>query len=366
VISNKFTYNFVHNIKDFLILRNWRLLSDNEKFFYLEPPLNLHFKENFKIKLPKKSDLQGYDEVVKEIITFVSKVYNINEEDLKIIFKSNNSIFSVKINDESVKDGTLPLVKFDDLLLKIKNILLNSAGFTILKDINILQLPQEANKYLSKCNFLQTEKGSFVTKIELPEKVLIRENTLFDAEVYSKEINKKILDVLNFVNDEVFGSNKEFNLEYLKNKEDVLNVKVLKEVYDLYDKGNFKNISFKLNGIENQNEINTFEVTPQKKLRLENLIESVNILLHKEGEFEFIGKIIMLKSKDPDGRTNKIILHGLTEGMEFFANVKLNKENYFKAIEAHKFKKEIYIKGLGKKSKKNILFTNLTQFTIRD
>jgi len=95
-----------------------------------------------------------------------------------------------------------------------------------------------------------------------------------------------------------------------------------------------------------------------KKLnRLEDFIKNVDEILNTQSDMTVVGKIIALRSRNPDGTTNTIRVLGITEDrLPVMISANLNSEDYKKAIELHKDKTQIIIKGLAKKEKTQYRF----------
>ena len=64
--------------------------------------------------------------------------------------------------------------------------------------------------------------------------------------------------------------------------------------------------------------------------------------------FSFTGHIIALKSKNPDGLKNSVTFTGIHDNLPMIASANLDSEHYKDAIEAHKLKQYITVRGLAK------------------
>ena len=87
---------------------------------------------------------------------------------------------------------------------------------------------------------------------------------------------------------------------------------------------------------------------------------------HSLAGFDFSGKAITLKSKNPDGLKNSVIITGVNDGMAMVATANLDSEHYKDAIEAHKLKQNIIVTGLAKRTKSRARFIEITNFEIED
>ncbi|MGE5344131.1 MAG: hypothetical protein ACM3SY_21910 [Candidatus Omnitrophota bacterium] len=355
------------NIIKFLESRGWLKIIENQQFTELKAPEELGFLEEYTLRIPVYSNDSEHDRYTGILMDIISDLYEIKRDDLEVILREEQSIFSVHLSDEETQEGTIPLIKFQEMITQIKDILLKTASFAISQVYRIRNIPGEAYKYVNLCRFLQTQRGSFITKIQLPSECIIKPKDLFSEELRSKDITYKLSNVLTFINKEIFSKeNIRFDEKFFQENHENINLDILEDINKLYEE--VKNVDFKFIGIDQSTEINTREVSGVKKKNLSELIEFVIESTEKEIEKETIitGKIIALKSKNPDGSKNDIRLSGLLDNkpVEFEAN--LTSSDYKKAIDAHKRKKDVKMKGLIKEKKNICKFLRVDEFSVKD
>lgn len=356
-------------IISFLTNRNWLVAGDNAKFTNYRPPADLQLPEGFTISIPNSNNFQDFLQFIDNTLEIIGTLYNYSIEELKLMLDKEQSIFTIRIYDEKTKDGRISLTRFEQVIERIKGILLDTASFVIDKNPLSFRVPPEALKYLNLCEFIETQKGSFVAKIQLPQKELIKDNELFDRnEIYSEEINNKVRDVLTFVNNEVFSNPNKIDVtdDFLIENESNINLKLLKNIESFYLNADLKNIDFTFSSVLETDKIESQNITKFKINHLTELIEDVSNKTIETAEMTFRGQIISLKSKDPDGSKNVVILGGVYNELPVIANVKLDSEHYKEAIEAHKLKQYINITGTAKKTKTRIGFTIIDTFQIEE
>lgn len=359
---------FNEKIISFLTNRGWVETGQSAKFIELQPPQEFNIDENFRVSVPvdlNKIDIKPYTE---NLITIVADFYSLSTDDLSLILEMENTILKVRVYDEKTKDGRISFNRFEEFIDKLKSILTDTASFVIDKSVTSLRTPEEAYKYINLCNFLQTEKGSFVTKIQLPSKELIKDKELFNQqEIYSEDINQRLSDVLSFVNDSVFNSAApNVTDEYLLENEQNINIKLLRDIETFYDKAELKNIDFSFHNINESRVIETQDVTKEKLFRLSTFVDQIVDKSFEKINLSLRGKITTLKSRDPDGLRNNITVAGLYNDLLVVGIANLDSDSYKHAIEAHKLKQYINISGLASKTKTRIRFVEVTNFTVEE
>jgi len=342
----------INKIISFLINRKWQVSEETEAFFSLRSPVEFHLNDDFRLHIPRQINKIDSDRFIGNILEIIADFYDLTLDDLNVILKNENTVLKVRVYDNQTEQGKMPLTRFEELVEKIRFILSDTASFVIDRSVTSTRVPEEVSRYLNLCNFMQTEKGSFVAKIQLPTKELIKNNELFDRhEIYSEEINNKLSEVLTFVNQNIFEGDPQVNDDYLLENETKINIKLLKDIESFFDKAKIKNIDFSFHSITNSKTIVNQNITALKLHKLNQFVELIESHSLEVGDFCFTGHIVALKSKNPDGLKNSVTFTGIHNNMPMVAIANLDSEHYKDAIEAHKLKQNITVKGLAKRTK---------------
>jgi hypothetical protein len=353
----------VDKIISFLINRTWQVSEETEAFFYLRPPAEFYLNDDFRLHVPRQINKIDSERFIGNILEIIADFYDLTREDLNVVLNNENTVLKVRVYDDQTEQGKMPLSRFAELLEKIRFILSDTASFVIDRSVTSTRVPEEVTKYLNLCNFMQTEKGSFIAKIQLPSKELIKDHELFERqEIYSEEINNKLSEVLTFVNQQIFEGDPQVTEDYLIENETKINIKLLKDIENFFKKAKIKNIDFSFHSISNSETIINKNITALKLNKLNQFIEQIESHSFEVGTFSFTGQIIALKSKDPDGLKNSVTFTGIHENMQLIASANLDSEYYKVAIEAHKLKQGISVTGLAKRTKTRARFIEITNF----
>lgn len=356
----------INNIVTFLTSRGWEASEINNSYKII-PPESFLFESDYAIYLPKTQEKIDIKPFIDNIYMILSDLYELSSDDLYAILSENNTVFRVRISDEQTDKGKISLNRFEELIERIKLILSDTASFVINKNINSSSIPNEAKKYLNLCNFMQTEIGSFVAKIQLPSKEIIVDDQLFHREeIYSEDINEKLHDILEYVNNDILEGNIDVTEEYIIENEEVINIKLLKNIKKLYENAKIKNVEFGFHSLKYSEQISNHDITKRKIDKLSNFVTQVESQFFDVGDFRFEGQIIELKSKNPEGSKNNVLLEGLYDNMPMTVSAYLDSEQYSAAIEAHKIKQLIEITGIAKRTKTKARFLEITNFSIQE
>ena len=351
-------------IISYLTNRGWEFSMQNEKFRKYSAPQDLGFEGEYLLPIPFNTESSDYQKFLQNTLKRLSNIYEVSVEELKVIIIEDNSILSIRISDDNTADGKIGFKRFEELIDGLRDLLLDTASFVLNPDLVTKKKPAEAHRYLNYCKFLQTEVGSFIAKVELPENEIIREPELFGGEVIAEEVNEKLKSVINYVNNSVFNSDEAFDDKHFAENEENINLNLLKDIEKIYDKTESRNIEFYFSDIEESVKINTEEIYNNNLIRLTTLIETIDETLNTENEVTLTGRILSLKSSDPDGEQNEIVFGSLLENMPIKVKARLNSDDYQEAVDAHKNKRNIRITGIVKKMKTQYKFIDVQEFDV--
>jgi hypothetical protein len=356
----------IQRIIDFLQNRGWQIASKDAEGIDMIPPQEFGLPADYRITIPTDATKVDFNRYYDNLLQIFTDFYNLTKDDLDLILNKDETILKVRIYDDSTEKGQISFVRFEGIIERLKAILTDTASFVIDRSVTSTRVPAEAMRYVNKCSFLQTEIGSFITKIQLPKKELIKDSELFErGQIFGEEINEKLSKVLTFVNENVFSNQAgEIDDEYLMENEDKLNLKLLKDIEVLYDKSDLKNIDFSFHSVEESTVVESQNITKAQILKLTEFIELVSSKSIETKEVEIRGKINSLKSKDPDGTRNNILLGGIYDDMPVAAAASLASDAYKAACEAHRLKAYVTIKGLAKTTKTRIRFIRIDSFAV--
>ena len=337
-------------IMNYLTQKGWTKGVEKGPFVLVNPPNNIGFDPTFSLQILTNTSKKDYEEYNSKIIKIISEIYDVNTEDLSSVIKNEAEVFSVKIKDETTKEGSMGLQKFEEFIKDVKELLFNTAAFTLEEKPFIEKNPTEAEIYLTECRFLQTRKGSFVTRILLPNKTKLRQTGLFGPEVTARQVNDKLFEVLHFTKEKIIDSagSEDYTNTFFQQNREVINLEVTKSIYNLISKNQFETTNFSFVKYEDQNEdISISNLSDQKIRNLSGFIDKINQAIKEdEVKISLSGHIVSLSVKDVDFERNMIKLLGLHERLgPVVLRIKLTEEEYVEAIDAHKAKKSMFFEG---------------------
>ncbi|MGA6118715.1 hypothetical protein [Sphingobacterium anhuiense] len=356
----------LENITVFLRNRGWRESEQTDKFLLFTPPEEFRTESEFRLYIPLSTENYDINSYLQNLYQTIAEIYSLKIDDLEAIFNESNSVLKIRIFDKEIVNGKISLKRFDSLIEKITDILSDTASFVIDKNLMSSRVPKEVNRYLQKCSFMQTEIGSFVAKFQLPDKQLLKEREAFRDVLYCEEVNNKFSEVLNFVNDVILESDLNIDDEFIIRHPHLFNLKLYKDIHSLLENSTINGIDVSIHSTNRTTRVYNENINKLKLYKLENVVNKIKEIGDEVGEFKFTGRILSLKSKDPDGVSNQISIGAADDGVAMTVTINVDSDDYRRALEAHKYKQNIIVTGRGRKSQDKAKIIEVYSFEIQE
>lgn len=359
--------NFIEkNILDFLSSRGWNLKRKGKMFNYFKPPARLNLPEDFYLEIPQfiNATEKSYQNYIIRIIEDLSAISPDlgNDDELRILFSKNNSIIKYRVFDNDNKDGTISFLNYLESLEIFKRMLSQTVSFVTTNKHIFGTAKDESDLFLESCRTLQTEKGSFTTKIEVPNQTI---NSLL-TKVHSEEINQKLFDVINFAEEQILNPKENIilNENYITDNHNFINYEILNSFKELYTKTKINNIEYKLCSVYNERTITT-EKVQKRILHFNKYLRDLKSILLNTQSIELIGFVKKLSSNSPkSSKNNEVILEANISNLKEKVKIVLKSDEYLEAIEAHKNEYPIKIIGKAKQNKTMLSIKDIEYFKV--
>ncbi len=348
-------------IIDYLIHRDWQLLRKTDKFVRLKPSASLELPASYSLVIPIRENTLDYGRSILRVIKVISEIYDISELKLTNLFLQDGTILSFRFVDEETARGSLSLRHFEGFLEKFKKALLDIASATALKTPFVEEYALEAETYLNHCKYLQTEHGSFVTNIQLPSELILRQPSLFDqSPMLAEEINQKLFEYLQFTVESVLENDERiYSDDFVEQRQNFLSVQIFEDIDGIIRKANSRNIYFSFIGKTYSKEVKAENLTEEKYAYLSEFIRFLKQEVEENIALDVIGKIVELRSRNPNSDRNYILVSTQFEEQAIFLAMHLDNVDYQRAIQAHRNNREINVRGRAKRMKTQYKITSL-------
>jgi hypothetical protein len=212
---------------------------------------------------------------------------------------------------------------------------------------------------------LQTARGSFVSKIQLPSSRDLSLNLFSEYSVQSDSINNNLGEVLEFVVNDIYKADESeiYSVAHVTQNAQIINIDVFDNVNNIFKKTGVKEINFALLGADFDLKIESGVIGAEELKRLENYIDLASAVFSNHIEVDSRGRIVQLRSSHTKGSKNLVVISRLQKGLKPIY-VDLENAQYDLAITAHKAKTSVLIKGTAVETKQYLRIIRLVEFHI--
>jgi len=335
-----------------LLGRGWLPKQRNDRFERFEAPALSAIPPEMTLILPAATEAPDLSPVLARLLITVSDLYGVAPEQLAPVLTNTDTVLSLQVDDEYTKDGTIGLSRFEGLVESLQSMLLDAAAFAVSEDPLIEEIPRQAHLFLENCRFLQTARGSFVANVQLPAAAKVS-SVLFPEDAPTAEaVSQRLLDTLGLVVGPVFASHSEvFSDRFVAEHLDLLNVNVLTDIRDLFNRAGDSSLSFSFMAVDSTNAVATGALTPGKRAAVAEYVKFVTDRVASTTEIDTKGHIVELRSRDPKSYRNYILVQAPVENELVYVGLRLSKQLYQVAIQAHRDNRAVRIRGRAKRLK---------------
>jgi hypothetical protein len=365
----KHTKNFVAlvlQLEKFLEKHNWTETRKSGHLRFFFAPSDLGLKGKFSIALPIDSSRQGAEGLLLQVVDSLKDLYGFEVTEYYDVL-ANESLdesptrFTTRFIDKLTNSGAIPLVSIADYLSSMERSLYNSTKFKIGVDDSSAKIAAE--KLTKSCLFLQTEFGSFVARVEVPQQV-VRQADLFGLpSLLSAQVCSSFFSAVEFLNDKILTSDDDYESSAsLAIAIQLFDPVLLESLSKMMVDHSMQSLEFAIETGNQKRSSSTGELTESRIERLKDYVQFIKQHFNGENDLDITGSIVELRSRDPQGNRNYILVVSEFQGDKTYVSATLNNEQYQSAVDAHRTKRTVRIKGNGMRLRTQIRITEITEF----
>lgn len=349
---------------DFLGSRGWNIANQTKRFTAYQPPVELDLPVDFRLELPKTEQSgPGMEIYLKGILDVLKDLYQgYKQEDFLILLTNQDSILSTRIMDEDTKDGTIPFNKLSKVYDLQKKILKESVGFLLNRQPIFAQAKMEAELFIENSRSLPTAKGSFITKLQLPESV-----SSVNVPPPASKVVDQFFKSVDFIQKEVLNMPIEkIDKEYVEGHRDYINIELLSSINNFYKGAQINHVEFSFYNNKNEAFVHTDGLLGKVNYISRFIRQSRNVIIH-EIPLHLHGLITKLNSVDPTSDRDNSITVDIDHAEEIKkVKVFLSSKDYKSAVDAHSKKRVVKIEGIAKLSGNQYIISYPEKFEIAE
>lgn len=357
-------------LHEFLVDRDWTPSRQARGLTFFDPPQSLGIEGKFSIALPDQVDRPGVAGLLHAAADSLAELYGfaglghlLNKAASFSDLSGPTQLVARFVDDATTRRGVMPLVALAAYASNLEQGLYRSAKFKL--GVETHENKAIAQSFVRDCLFLQTERGSFVARVEVPPSVL-KQGDLFGGEpLASAEVCSSLFSAIQFINDRILGNEEAFDSPGLLGDAITLfDVEMLESLTKVVVDPEMETIDFSLRVGNQLRTSSTGWISQEKRQRLRDFLEFVRQQLRGEADLEVVGSIVELRSRDPEGNRNYIRVVSMYHGDRTFVSAVLSNEQYQQALDAHRKKRSVRLRGSGTRLKTQIRLAEVTRFVV--
>lgn len=359
----------ISEIRQFLVDAGWSVRNQSSKLTFYSPPPSLRIKGEYSIALPNAEAGLGVDAFMVQAIDALEDLYGFRFQKLKEKLASKPEAdgpaqFNVRFVDKMTSDGGMPLPSIKTFIEQMQKGLYEAVKFKLDGSSHGPSNLVAAN-FTNECRFLQTQKGSFVARIEVPFGWLSQGDLFQPVPVSTHEVCSAVHSAIQFITDKILKSDEPFDSDI-----------AISEAVTLFDPELLETLSKMLvstdmDCIEVAMEIGsqrrfsaTGIINDDRRNRLFNYVDFIKRHFYGDDAIDVAGLIIELRSRDPASDANHVRVVADYFGDKTYVSATLSNEQYAIAVEAHRNKWNVRVRGSGIRLKTQIKITKVDGFEL--
>lgn len=347
----------------FLERKGWRLSGIEGTLETWQPPADLSFPLDYLLRVPSSDETDGGALASSRVAAILADIYELSYEDLAVQGGDSHAILSLRMKSPDFVTGSIPFRSFEGMVDKLRKTLLHTASFVVTQTPTVEAIPHEAQDYLTKCRFLQTAVGSYIARVQLPERNALIEPTLFDEGVDSKVVTDALIDALTFVTARVFQNDRSlYTDEVMEEEASGINVDVFRDIGELLQKSGAESVDFTIASSTGIQTIPTGPLSAARFGHLETFIAFARERLAADREVDVTGRIVELRSRRPDRRRNHVGMAAILDDAEVFISLSMSKQDYSHAVMAHNRNRMVRLRAAVRRMKTQLRVIRLDSF----
>lgn len=352
----------------FLEKRYWKI-EDKGKFKKCYAPEKSNWSPYYLI-LPNVSDDETVvQRIINDALFNISELYKINEDDLQSILFDDYNYILLKLNGKSVDGNSFSFWHYKEFLAKLHRALKDISNYTI------NQIPfnesdeKESNYFLNSCMLAQSGKGSYITKIQMPAKkslkTYFKSNIDSSVEFTTEDVYRNFLILYKYICSYIFKYEKKIlDEDHLYNEINNINLNFIESIYKLIKCSDIDNLDLEFISIGNSESVKSGFIGDGRLAFFKSYVEFLKEKLQDKTRLNVKGRIVELRSRNPDWNYNYIVMTCVINESEANLAMNLNNKYYRNAIQAHRESREIRVIGDVIKMKTQYKVVNLESLEI--
>jgi hypothetical protein len=286
----------LQRVLEFLDAHDWKRSRETSRFLVYQPPTGTPTAEGYELLVPRDPAGPEFARSIDNTVDAVASYYQMPFSSVEALLLPSSEVLSLKLEGEGFQGGAAPFPKFERMLEHLKRTITRTAAFVLTDDPVTQTTPNAARDFLNECWFMQTGRGSFVTRVALPVSGNFGALSLFRQPVHKEAIATTIRNVSALIGERVLNDDESlFTDQGLRDIQDVVSVGVLEEVAKLLRGAGARGVTFSFNRQGDERSIPFPPLTEDRLHNLDRFIAHVRLRLQATFSLQAQGRVFEVR-----------------------------------------------------------------------
>ncbi|HEX6807947.1 MAG TPA: hypothetical protein VF118_08180 [Gemmatimonadaceae bacterium] len=254
--------------------------------------------EGFELLVPRDTNAPDFDRALDNCIDAIASFYDTPFNSVEALLLPSSEIVSVRLQGEGFTGGAAPFPQFERMLEHLKRTISRAASLVLTDDPLSDKMPLAARSFVNECWFLQTARGSFVTRVAMPTAGSFGgiQYSLFKHPRTKDAVASTLRGVSTLVGERVLaGDEGLFSEAGFESVRATVSVGVLEEFGRLLRGSGAEHIELSFNRAGDENTIDLPNLSDSRLARLDEFVVFVRERLHTVTDLDAVGTVFEVR-----------------------------------------------------------------------
>lgn len=294
---------------------SWERVRQNPRFFVYSPPASK--ESQFELFVPRDTGAADFDRSLDNCVDAIASYSRLPFASVETKLLRNAEVIALRLQGDSFSGGAAPFPKFERMLEHLKRTISRAASLIVTDDPLSLRVPPVAANFLNECWFLQTARGSFVTRVALPTLGTFdqKQQDLFRAPREKIDVSTTLRRITKLVGERVLTGDKDlYSDSDFADVRPSLSVGVLEEFSRLLRGSDADRIDLTFNRAGEEATVQMPNLTEDRLTLLDAYVSFVRDQFHQPLHLDVEGKVFEVRRARRGGKQSLVGLEAIVNG----------------------------------------------------
>lgn len=343
---------------------NWARARVTDRFFVYLPPQQA--ATGFELPVPRLTGAHDFDRALDNCIAALAEYTGVPFNSVEASLMPSAEIVSVRLQGDVFAGGAVPLPQFERTLEHLKRTISRAASLIVTDDPLSQRIPAPAQRFLSDCWFLQTARGSFITRVAIPTAGTFsgKQLSLFALPKEKQEVSATLRHVSDLVGNRVLGGDEHvFSQEGFEAVRSTVSVGILEEFGRLLRGANAERIDLSFRRGSDESVVSFAQLNEKRLLRLDDYVAFVRDQFHLAFDLDVSGKVFEVRRARRGGKHSLVGLEAVIDDRHEYVTFRIEQEHLHVMLERFHSGIPIRVRGRARRLRTQIRIEQEFQYS---